>query len=317
MRRLVPDRPPLRQAFTLVELLVVVGIIALLVAMLVPGVQAARESARRTYCGNNLKQMALGMVAYVGRSGDLLPPGAPAGPTGTPVYHGVFTHLLPFLEQKTVYDVIDVNGTNPGGSSERYTVIPTYICPSWPAEPVFRNMSMTFQNGALTTYQGCNGAAVTGNPKEVTSSFGNLPNNGLVRYGEGNSAAEAFRSSSTATAVVRDGMSNTVAFLEFVQRDQDGGVWQPAPGNVRSWILSSNGTRGNYAAKVVKYPPNQQFDRASDAIPFNWLPFGSYHPGGCQAAMGDGAVRFIDDFIPETVFRAIATAGSGENVGSF
>ena len=307
--------PRAARGFTLVELLVVIAIIALLMALLLPAVQGVRESARRTHCGNNLRQMGIAIASHVSQNDNRLPPGAPArtGST-TEVYHGLFSHLLPHLEQVTIWDEMDKSSSNPGGNKHRNTVVATYICPSWPDPTLFTThpTSVAFMNGAITTYQGCNGATIPGRSEVACAAFGNLPNNGLVRYGEGASAPEAFQAASLATAAVRDGLSNTLAIAEFVHRDQDFGVFKPPPGNVRPWILSSNGTKGLYVSKVIRYAPNQQLDRTSDGALFNHLPFGSFHAGGVMATMGDGSTRFIDDYVDLAVFRAAATANGQE-----
>ena len=305
--------PRRRTGFTLVELLVVIAIIAILIALLLPAVQSVRESARRTQCGNNLRQMGIAMAGYAAQNGDVLPPGNPAQRGTTAVYHGLFSHLLPFLEQMPIWDEMDRNATNPGGNKHRNTVVATYICPSWPDPTVFTNhpASLAYMNGAITTYQGCNGATIAGR-SELSTSFGNLPNNGLVRYGEGADAAEAFQNASLAIGAVRDGLSNTLAIAEFVHRDQDFGVYKPPPGNVRPWILSSNGGKGLYVSKVIRYAPNQQLDRMSDGALFNNLPFGSFHAGGITITMGDGSTRFVDDYVDLAVFRAVATANGQE-----
>lgn len=291
-----------------------IAIIGLLMALLLPAVQGVRESARRTHCGNNLRQMGIAIASHVSQNDNRLPPGAPARTNSTTeVYHGFFSYLLPFMEQMTIWDEIDRNTTNPGGNKHRNTVVATYVCPSWPDPTLFTNhpASVAYMNGAISTYQGCNGATIAGRP-EVTSGFGNLPNNGLVRYAEGPTAAEAVQAASLRTAAVRDGLSNTIAIAEFVHRDQDFGAFKPPPGNVRPWILSSNGTKGLYVSKVVRFAPNQQLDRTSDGTMFNHLPFGSFHAGGIMATMGDGSTRFVDDYVDLAVLRAAATANGQE-----
>ncbi len=300
--------------FTLVELLVVIAIIALLMALLLPAVQGVREVARRTHCGNNLRQMGIAASNYSAQNDGLLPPGNPAQKGTTSVYHGLFSHLLPFLEQMSIWDEMDKNGTNPGGNKHRNTVVATYMCPSWPDPALFTKhpASLAYMNGAMTTYQGCNGSTIPGRSEVACAAFGNLPNNGLVRYGEGANAAEATLAASLPTAAVRDGLSNTFLLLEFVHRDHDYGVYKPAPGNVRPWIMSSNGGKGLYASKAVRYSPNQWIDRISDGTLFNHLPFGSFHVGGLMAAMGDGSTRYIDDYVDLAVFRAAATANGQE-----
>ena len=306
-----------RRGLTLVELLAVVAIIVLLVALLLPAVQSAREAARRTHCANNLKQMMTAMHAYASQNADRFPPGSPAktgATTVNDVYHGLFSHLLPYLDQMPVWAGWNVTDVNPGGNARRYTAIATYICPSWTAPPVFQGLSHSPQNGAITTYQGNNGARVTPNPREVASPlYGALPNNGLVCYGEGGDSGRAVATASVPLARVRDGLSNTMALLEFIHRDDDAGILASVPGNVRPWILSSNGEKGLYSAKVVGFSPNQPgISRAVDGTFFNHVPFGSFHPGGLGVGMGDGSVRFVDDLIDINTWRSLATAAQGE-----
>ena len=292
-----------------------IAIIAVLMALLLPAVQGVRETARRTQCGNNLRQLGIAMAGYASQNGDLLPPGNTARKRTNDAYHGLFSHLLPHLEQIGIWDELDPEGTNPGSSKHCNTPVPTYLCPSWPDPVIFTSYpsSQAYMNGAITTYQGCNGATIPGR-SEVSSLNGNLPNNGLVRYGEGPTAREAVQAASLPTASVRDGLSNTLALMEFVHRDSDYGEFKPAPGNVRAWILSTNGAsmRGLYASKVLRYAPNQWIDRTSDGTPFNHLPFGSFHAGGLLATMGDGSTRFIDDYVDLGVLRAAATANGRE-----
>ncbi|MEZ6072126.1 MAG: DUF1559 domain-containing protein [Pirellulales bacterium] len=131
------------RGFTLVELLVVIAIIGILIALLLPAVQAARESARRSACVNNLKQIALAVSNYEGvhRS---LPPGDVTRATaadGTPLPESSFFYgtnwaiaILPFIEQQAVFDQYDLSVTNthPNNEAVRRTFMPGYMCPSEP-----------------------------------------------------------------------------------------------------------------------------------------------------------------------------------------
>ena len=132
------------RGFTLVELLVVIAIIGILIALLLPAVQAAREAARRMQCSNNLKQIGLAVLGYEDNHGSL-PPGAFWHPeqngTWTMIEHGpIHVHLLPYLEQQMYYDMFDfeVLSTDdqvyslkgPDGKSIAATPISAYICPS-------------------------------------------------------------------------------------------------------------------------------------------------------------------------------------------
>lgn len=299
--------------FTLIELLAVIAIIGLLIALLLPAVQSARESARRTHCGNNLRQIGIAMHAYASGNADRLPPGSPMKTGLTEVYHGFFSYLLPFIEQQAVWAQCRVDQPNPEGNPPRYTHIPSYTCPSWPDPVVYATVGSAFRLGAITTYQGCNGAIVPNNTASLSSAdYGDLPNNGLIRQGEAATPAAATLAASTATASVRDGLSNTFAVLEFVQRNRVSNPtatpdWSRVPGNVRPWISSGNVTiRTPFTTKVCRFAPNQPVNRDVDCG-FNHLPFGSHHPGGVQALMGDGSVTFVDDFVDLSAYQAMAT----------
>jgi len=291
---------------------VVIAIIGVLIGLLLPAVQAARESARRASCTNNLKQIGLAMHTYANAQKERLPPGAPQRRNASNAYHGLFSHLLPFVEQQTLYNSLSLYQPTATDTTARYAVISAYVCPSWADPAVFRDQAQTYMNGAITTYQGSNGAHVSPNPKLVTSNQGDLPNNGLVISGDGVDAKEAFATSSVRFREVVDGLSNTMFVSEFVHRDTVNGVPSAAPGNVRPWLLSNNGQRGLYTAKLVDLSPNQVVMRDVGGVQFNELPFSSFHKGMVLSSFGDASVRAIDDSIAIAVYKALATASGGE-----
>jgi prepilin-type N-terminal cleavage/methylation domain-containing protein len=297
-----------RQGFTLVELLVVIAIIGILVALLLPAVQAAREAARRMSCGNNLKQITLACHNYADSRTEHFPMGS-----GDNNHHGLFTLILPYIEQNNIYEKQTI-GTSGYGSADRYTVIDTYICPSWPYEKVYpANANLPdYMRGAVSTYQGCAGAinstVVGGSPsqwRKADNAFGDYPDNGVFRWIDPRPMRE-----------ITDGLSNSLAFCEFVHRDTKKTNSQyynlNSPGNVRPWILGDNGDRASYSIKVVVYPVNAQLDRDLDGIKFNHLPMGSFHPGGMQVSGADGSVHFIGEFIDFDVYQALATCNGDE-----
>ena len=124
-----------RRGFTLIELLVVIGIIAVLIALLLPAVQQAREAARRSQCKNNLKQLALAVHSYESSHG-CFPPGrlsyaSPSAPGGSTT-NGFLTYVLPYVDQAPLYELYDFGKGCFSIDNEPVikTVVPGYICPS-------------------------------------------------------------------------------------------------------------------------------------------------------------------------------------------
>lgn len=237
---------------------------------------------------------------------------------------GLFVYLLPGLEQTALLNSITLTDSQFSiPAATRYTIIPEYVCPSWPHAKTFPNTGPNpWCDGAIVTYVGCNGAG-TGGPD---GGAGNLPNNGLFRGVDGVSAdrVAAINKASLPTARVRDGLSNTLAIAEFVQIDSPGPTFNEyavAPGNVRCWAssigtISGGGGLAAWTIKVMQYVPNQVRNRvavppAIPSTPFNHLPAGSYHPGGVNALMGDGAVRFVSDMVSLTAWQNAARFADG------
>ncbi|MEA1949797.1 MAG: DUF1559 domain-containing protein, partial [Planctomycetota bacterium] len=297
------------RAFTLVELLVVIAIIGILIALLLPAVQAAREAARRMQCTNNLKQIGLGVHNYASTNRDYFPQGSPDAR-----YYGLFFKLLPYIEEQAVHDQVDmtVPATDVLNNPARETVINAYICPSWPDKVTTKiTTAGSWTQGAILLYQGVGG--YTPNPtgidasKGIASGNGDMPYNGIFSWGKQNRLGD-----------VSDGLSSTLMVGEFVQRDS---IRPQYPGNVRGWMIGGNwsGPPGSYSFKVVsRGVPNQQLDRYSASwsliTPYNHLPFGSRHPGGCNFVFGDGSVHFINGEIELETFRQMATVNGGETI---
>jgi prepilin-type N-terminal cleavage/methylation domain-containing protein/prepilin-type processing-associated H-X9-DG protein len=285
--------------FTLVEMLVVIAIIGVLVALLLPAVQAVRESARRTECTNNLRQVGLALHSYCNVS-EYFPVGCLDN-----TKHGLFTWILPHVEQNAMYNQLNLSGSGQGDPN-RYTRVKTYICPSYPYDGVVRGSAQSYMNGAMTTYLGTGGILPPPNASGIVgSSFGDMPMDGNYA---GIFGWKFYRD----PVRVTDGLSNTFAMGEFVHRDFQGGTYSQPPGNVRGWIMGDNGSLATYTFRVLEIPLNAKVDRIADGIPFNHLPMGSYHPGGANFVMGDGSVHFVSDTISFAVYRALGTCRLGE-----
>ena len=297
------------RAFTLVELLVVIAIIGVLVAMLLPAVQAAREAARRMQCSNNLKQMGLALHNYAGSWNGTFP----AAATGNGyARHALFSQMLPYLEMQMIYDQLNFSGYTTN-EEQRFEVVPAYICPSWPFKSVYRQgdstVTTSFAIGALTLYQGVGGAFPAEEPFGSSSNYGDWPQNGMfVPY------------KSRRISDVSDGMSNTLAIGEFAYLDSEPGAYfADAPGLVRTWIAGSYRYTDEedlalMASKVVENPINAKVSVSTDGIPFNYYPFTSFHPGGAGFLIADGSVTFLSEDMEFSLYQELSTINRGEPV---
>jgi prepilin-type N-terminal cleavage/methylation domain-containing protein len=314
------------QGFTLVELLVVIAIIGVLVALLLPAVQAARESARRIQCANNLKQQGLAIQNYMSANSDFLPVGyegvtGRAGANFNKVH--LFTQMLQYLEQGNIYEQINFEYTGAPWDNEpaRNAVVDPYICPSWPDPAVMTSGLYDYQNGALVTYNGVGGALIDGidinDPEQaVRSGFGAIPKNGVFQAELAPKPSPQrgfdFKGRPLRGAEITDGQSQTFAVGEFVHRDFLATGWDQPPGNVRPWYLGGF-QNAPYSFKVIEFTPNVQVNR-DQGVQFNHLPFGSYHPEVTQFAFVDGSVHIVADSIDRQVYHQLATANQGDVV---
>ncbi|MEO8496660.1 MAG: DUF1559 domain-containing protein, partial [Planctomycetota bacterium] len=200
-----------KQGFTLVELLVVIAIIGILVALLLPAVQAAREAARRMSCDNNLKQVALSMHNYHDTH-KLFPPGQfnllGTNTPGTTFMRECWMQpMLPFIEQQPLFEKIQI------GRQTNYTfyirgaaevILQSFVCPSDPNGP--KNVTAGAASATAATNQGFHGNYVA---CAGSTAFGN--------NGQGNNLDGVFYSlSQTKFASIIDGTSNTLMFSEIL-----------------------------------------------------------------------------------------------------
>jgi prepilin-type N-terminal cleavage/methylation domain-containing protein len=344
-----------REGFTLVELLVVIAIIGVLVALLLPAVQAAREAARRSSCSNNLKQLAIGCHNYHDVTNSFpmnygTTPGNAHGADPPNTLHrstSWMVQVLPFIEQKPLYDMIDFNfdvkldprngGTvnNPNNPSNAFvarTVIPGYLCPSDGLNNKGRLGSRANRSGggwefAVNNYKGVCGANWgSGNFATVTppanstainfnvTQWSNNHNDGLDG-GNGiffrGGRADIGRHSATPMAAISDGTSNTLMIGECVPR------WC-----THTWWWWFNGTTATTAVPLnvkAQHSNCQTGNRTADLNcawgdwPNNYS-FMSQHPGGAQFSLADGSTRFISQTIDLTIYRSLGTKANGEAV---
>lgn len=320
------------KGFTLVELLVVIAIIGVLVALLLPAVQAAREAARRSQCTNNLKQFGLGVANYVSAKKDVLPTGLTQ--LKSP-YRGVsfWVHLLPYMEQQTVFsqwDFVNLAKNSATATSPAAALISTMLCPS--DQPEQRIVEFTTPpSGSTMNFPGFYGiTSYAGNH----GSFSYYPNNiprvesqpdgVLFLTGPG---SVPFENQEAATLQqVTDGTSNTVLGGEKYNYDP---AFDALPANNRSGLLIhqwgqwgwSGGFKGNgHVLRSAAEPINfMASDCSSSSSGYSCQDrrlngWGSGHPSGANLAFLDGSARFVSDSISTITLAAWSTRAGGEVV---
>ncbi len=336
----------MRRGFTLVELLVVIAIIGVLVALLLPAVQAAREAARRTECSNNLKQLGLAVHNYE-LTFRRLPPAAliKTLPDNTVwvSYLGPHARVLPFIEQKNVTDAMDL-GTFYGDLNNKAAtsrVIEGFLCPSEVRrEPLNHN---TFGLIGGVNYGFCMGDWY------VWSGLAD-PNGPQTRSVIGVNLSHTW-------AAVTDGLSNTLLMSEVKNyqptvRDCAAFANISDPHNVPSpdadpltvcpeyaaggcaFILSAHTQWAEMSVHhngfTTAWPPNKKTpggpgmshpdvnvltrrERIGGAT-YAAITSRSFHPGGVNSLRCDGSVRFTAQTINGHIWRALGTIGDGEAI---
>ncbi len=297
------------RGFTLIELLVVVAIIAILISLLLPAVQQAREAARRLHCKNNLKQIGLALHSYH-ETNNVFPPGwiavdeqqRPSALEGTSGV-GWAVHVLPFLEQSAVYERFHADRalTDTANADLLKSQVTAYKCASDPQPDYFAIRSETsgvvLAQLPVANYIGCFGPE---NLDDCELSPGNLP---VMTDGTCRGSGFFGHNSSIRIAEVTDGMSNTLMVGERKTRpDLD---WYSSwPGMIAAGEEAVQRVCG--AADHVPNDPHTHFD-----------DFSSHHVGGAQFCLGDGSVRFVSENMDSGVYRATATIHGAEVVSEF
>jgi prepilin-type N-terminal cleavage/methylation domain-containing protein/prepilin-type processing-associated H-X9-DG protein len=345
------------RGFTLIEVLVSVTIIGLLIALLLPAVQSARETARRATCINNLKQIGLALQGYE-RTNRSFPPGGITGqenPLDCSSFanrgrgHGIFAMILPYMEQEPTYNTINFayasmgqqGSVNAGainftGLSTRVNV---YICPSDSSQVPPLNKLVDPVNGiTFNAYSQCSYSGVVGTVDIFRWSCGCPPtsNDGLVCFAN---SVELLPDGAFGYNHVfgisdfQDGLSNTILVGEFGRFANDPdtifNVWNTSlpiaspttAGVTRPQGLATTVPRLNAKLSIPDFPPSSPVSWKLIANNLNMGQFGfrSVHLGGADFLFGDGSVKFIKDSVDVIgVYWPLSTRDGGEiTSGSF
>lgn len=336
-------KPRSRRAFTLVELLVVIAIIGILIALLLPAVQAAREAARRSQCSNNLKQIGIALHNYHDTHKTFplgsfcLHDGWPSNGTNWRVL------IFPFIEQGALYDQLKFEkttssfmGSTAAGASAplvgnevlRGLVVSVYACPSSAFKPLSAGHNNTAGMSQNVNYAGIQGAAQPVPGRDATMGtrdcgHGWSCNNGMLAVNEVFNMGDC-----------KDGTSNTM-----IVGEQSGLVFRGSTCNsYQDGNRSSNYYGGWYGARrtdsvanlcpsrdlwqtgttCVRFPPNSQICQtgATETMYRNNTVLNSGHPGGIEALLTDGSVQFISDTIDFMDLKRLACRKDGEPLQS-
>ncbi len=319
-----------RGAFTLIELLVVITIIGVLIGLLLPAIQAARESARRMRCSSNLKQIGVAMHNHEAAR-HVLPPAyqaTPGGVMGTPDANGDcgpgFTglfQLLPYMEETATLKNTNqkLPAWDPSNAAIAKTVISVYRCPSVPDPSITYVIKDALGNplqpsGSQVEFSRSNYVLCAGRTDAPWSD----PRPDLSGVADG----VFFRNSRIRIKDITDGTSHTMFAAEQTPTHSDSTWVGIVPGAATCANKQHYPSAGcDVAAPQINYhsgpgsgeipptikPPNDPFPGYVDETH-------SDHPAGCNVLMGDGSVRWVSDLINQLLWEAMATRAGKESV---
>jgi prepilin-type N-terminal cleavage/methylation domain-containing protein len=332
-----------RSGFTLVELLVVIAIIGILVALLLPAVQAAREAGRRSQCSNNLKQLALSMHNFHDTLKNRLPPGAgndvtPFGTGGAGWGSSWMVYILPFMEQTAIHEQWQFHSSSGYTNSNNMNLvgnatIPAFRCPSSPVPD-----RMVGRGGVNVRLMNVSYTGIAGSVMPGIATATPVYNVGCCN-GSGPLATDngvLFAGSRIGLGGITDGTSNTWMIGEQSDHLRDANR-QPViagytagygnSGGLYGWTMGANHPTGggqagwgdgrHFNCTSVRYRINQTgFTNAAASGTNNDVgtnfPIMSAHPGGVINALADGSNRFFSSQMDPVIINAFCTRAGGE-----
>ncbi len=271
----------------------VIAIIGILIALLLPAVQAAREAARRTQCSNNLRQLGLATLMHVNVH-EIFPPAASFNPN-----HSMISHLLPFIEQDAIARNIDLSKDWAHADNRPFTEVnvATLICPSAPGG---REDNYVSDYAPATRIDSrAYGSLVSGGLVESRGANNSSGWDGILRL-RGTSAGIQQRG----PAGVRDGLSQTFLLFEDGGRPQYFIEGRPQSSSITSGYKWAS--EGLYFVIDYTCKGNSFFNCR------NWDEIYSFHTGGCNFLYADGSVHFHSESMDPEVFVSRFTAAAGD-----
>lgn len=308
----LPMRRP--QAFTLVELLVVIAIVGVLAALLIPAIQAARESSRRTVCLSNMKQIGVALANYE-TSMKRWPAGKKwSGPTDDPASFAMSwsSFVLNYLEEQALASEINYKApfTDPVNLPVTSTVVPVYLCPSTSDVEEHRSNNRLFNTGdtpgeglACIDYLGISGPDKDSKHPITKELYGRQ--RGVLIGTKGLPLAdELIEPPPITSAKITDGLSTTICISECTGRGMSvkDGVLDSPHG---AWASGSNVSHIDGGVNDSKTPKVWYEEQIH-----------SDHPNGAHVLKCDGSADFLSEDVEKSVVRWMATRDGGEAVPS-